>query len=150
MDLVCKKYKTFLGTEILFFIRQCPLKYMSGNKWWSTKVDAKLLSDLIIFSIYISFWHSIRFPRISLRCTTKIFNAFFSWYKHYIMLKYSWKKHFAPLRILNLFIKSFVNSFVDISLTFSDSSFNSFSTSACFVSFEVTFLYIFFSLRTIH
>ena len=25
---------------------------MSGNKWWSTKVGAKLLSDLVIFSIY--------------------------------------------------------------------------------------------------
>ena len=23
---------------------------MSGNKWWSTKVGAKLLSDLVIFS----------------------------------------------------------------------------------------------------
>ena len=25
---------------------------MSGNKWWSTKVGAKLLSDLVIFSIF--------------------------------------------------------------------------------------------------
>ena len=33
---------------------------------------------------------------------------------------------FAPLRILNLFIKSFVNSFVDIDLTFFHRSFNSF------------------------
>ena len=24
---------------------------MRGNKWWSTKVDAKLPSDLLIFSI---------------------------------------------------------------------------------------------------
>ena len=24
---------------------------MPGNKWWSTKIGAKLLSDLIIFSI---------------------------------------------------------------------------------------------------
>ena len=24
---------------------------MSGNKWWSTKVGAKLLSDLVLFSI---------------------------------------------------------------------------------------------------
>ena len=38
-----------------------------------------------------------------------------------------------PLRILNLFIKSFVNPFVDIALTFFDSSFNSFL-------FDVTFL----------
>ena len=27
---------------------------MSGNKWWSTKVGVKLLSDLIIFSILSS------------------------------------------------------------------------------------------------
>ena len=32
-----------------------------------------------------------------------------------------------------IFIKSFVNPFVDIALTFSDNSFNSFSTSACLV-----------------
>ena len=25
---------------------------MSDNKWWSSKVDAKLLPDLVIFSIY--------------------------------------------------------------------------------------------------
>ena len=37
-------------------------------------------------------------------------------------------------------------SFVDNSLNFSDSSFNSFSTSTCFVLFEVIFLSIFFSL----
>ena len=36
------------------------------------------------------------------------------------------EKDFAPLRILNLFIKSFVNFFVDTALTFFDSSFNSF------------------------
>ena len=52
---------------------------------------------------------------------------------------------FASLRILYLFIKSFVNPFVDISLTYSDSSSNLFSTSVCFVLFEVTFLFNFFS-----
>ena len=44
--------------------------------------------------------------------------------------KYSWnipeEKYIAPLRIVNLFIKSFVNPFVDITLDFFDSSFNSF------------------------
>ena len=35
------------------------------------------------------------------------------------------EKYFAPLRMLNLFIKSFVNFFVALALTF-DSSFNSF------------------------
>ena len=33
------------------------------------------------------------------------------------------KKYFASLRILNLSIKSFVNPFIDIALTFFDSSF---------------------------
>ena len=49
------------------------------------------------------------------------------------------EKYFAPLRILNLFIKPFVNPFVDVALAFFDSSFNSFL-------FEVTFLFNFFSL----
>ena len=34
-------------------------------------------------------------------------------------------KYFAPLRILNLFIKFFVSPFVNIALTFFDISFNS-------------------------
>ena len=38
----------------------------------------------------------------------------------------------APLRILKLFIKSFVNPFIDIALTFFNSSFSSFL-------FDVTF-----------
>ena len=35
MDLVCKKYidLLLLGIEILLFIKQCPLKFMSGNTW---------------------------------------------------------------------------------------------------------------------
>ena len=36
------------------------------------------------------------------------------------------EKYFAPLRILNLLIKSFVNTVVDCALTFFDSSFYSF------------------------
>ena len=55
------------------------------------------------------------------------------------------EKYFVSLRILYSFVKSFVNSFVDIALTFFDSSFNSFSTSTCFVLFEVTFLFKFFT-----
>ena len=60
-----------------------------------------------------------------------MFNVFFSWYK----TKYFWnipkENYFSQIRILNLFIKSFVNPFVDIALSFYDSSFNLFS-------FEVT------------
>ena len=50
------------------------------------------------------------------------------------------EKYIAPLRILYLFIKSFVNLFVDIASTFFDSSFNSYSTSVCFVLFELMLL----------
>ena len=50
------------------------------------------------------------------------------------------EKHLAPSRILYPFIKSFVNPFVDDASTFSDSSFNSFSTSTCFVLFELILL----------
>ena len=35
------------------------------------------------------------------------------------------KEHFASFRLLKLFTKSFVNPIVDITLTFSNSSFNS-------------------------
>ena len=28
---------------------------MSGNTWWLTKVGSKLLSDLVIFSIFFSY-----------------------------------------------------------------------------------------------
>ena len=40
-------------------------------------------------------------------------------------------------------MKSVVNPFIDNALAFSNSLFNSFSTSTCFVLFEVTFLFIF-------
>ena len=38
----------------MLFINQCPLKFMSGNIWWSTKIDAELLHDFVIFSIFSS------------------------------------------------------------------------------------------------
>ena len=44
------------------------------------------------------------------------------------------EKYFAPLRMLNLFIKSFVNPFLDIALTFFGSSFNVFLFDATFFS----------------
>ena len=48
--------------------------------------------------------------------------------------------------ILDLCIKSLVSPLVNIALTFAVSSFNFFLTSTGFVSFEVTFLFNFFSL----
>ena len=35
-------------------MKERPLKFMFGNEWWSTKVGAKLLSYLVIFSILSS------------------------------------------------------------------------------------------------
>ena len=58
------------------------------------------------------------------------------------------QKYFALLTLLYLFIKSLVSSFFDIALTFFDSSFNSFSTSMCFVLFQLTFLFKFFSFSS--
>ena len=86
---------------------------MSDNTWWSTKVSTKLLFDLVIFSIFSSeipfdFNDSVRVvPLKYLMCflagtyTNQFWNI-------------SIEKYFAPLKILNLFIKSFVNPFVDI------------------------------------
>ena len=64
------------------------------------------------------------------------------------------EKHFAPLRVLNLFIKSFVNFFVALALTF-DSSFNSFlfdvtsfsllSKSVFFRKLAISFLFVKFA-----
>ena len=50
------------------------------------------------------------------------------------------EKCLATLRILYSFIKSFVHLFVGIPSTYFDSSFNSFSTSTCFVLFELILL----------
>ena len=52
---------TFSVIEILLFIKQCPLKFMSGNWWWLTKFGAKVPSDLVIFSdIQLDFQELIR------------------------------------------------------------------------------------------
>ena len=39
---------------MLLFIEQCLLKFMPGNTWWSTKVSAKLLFDLVICLVFSS------------------------------------------------------------------------------------------------
>ena len=48
------RFITLLGIETPLFIKQYPLKFMSGNTWWSTKVVAKLQPGLVIFSIISS------------------------------------------------------------------------------------------------
>ena len=99
---------------------------MSGKTWLLTKIGAKLLFDLIISSMFSSdiplgFQESIQVvPLISLMYfyLVKILINFETFLNFCFI--------FAPLRILNLFIKSFVNSFVNIALTFFHRSFNSF------------------------
>ena len=54
---------------------------MSSNKWWSTIVVAKLLSDLIIFSIFSSFQYFYIPLGFHKAIRVEIFNVFFSWYK---------------------------------------------------------------------
>ena len=89
------------------------------------KIGAKLLPDLVIFSIFSSdipldFHESIWVkPLKYLMCSLAGIITKLSWY-------ITEEKYFAPLRILNLFIKSFVNPFVNIAWTFFDSLFNSF------------------------
>ena len=107
----------------------------SDKKWWSKNVGAKLLAHSVIFSKYSSdipldfrvvlLKYLINF--LAITHTKKISNI-------------PEEKYFAPLRILNLFIKSFVNCFVDIALTFF-SSFNSFLfQSAFFTKLVISFL----------
>ena len=56
LELLCKKFIDLLLfiLETLLFIKQSPLRFISGNTWWSTKVGAKLLSDLAISSMFSS------------------------------------------------------------------------------------------------
>ena len=63
--------------------------------------------------IFINFfWHSIRF--LQFNPSSPIM---------FMLWNIPKEKYFSPLRTLNLFIKSFVNPFVDIALTFFDSLF---------------------------
>ena len=90
---------------------------MSDNNWWSTKVGAKLLSDLVIFSI-LYFDIPLDFHDLIGVAQLKYLMYFLAG----IYTKSFWgipkEKYFASLRILNLFIKSFVNPFIDIPLNF--------------------------------
>ena len=90
---------------------------MSGNKWWSTKVGAKLLSDLVI-SLIFSSDISLDFHELIRVVPLKYLMYFLTGIKlnnFEIFLK---KKWILNLWILNLFIKSFAKPFLDIALTF--------------------------------
>ena len=120
---------------------------MPGNKLWSTKVCKIAVWFCYIFSIF--FWHTIRFPRFNPSSASKIFNVFLAIINTKYFSNIPEEKYVAPLRVLNLSIKSFANPFVDLALIFCDRSFNSFLfvvTSFCLLSKSVFFTKLLISL----
>ena len=98
---------------------------ITNKSWYEIAVLVFSIADLVIFSMFSSdiplgFHESIQVvpPKYLMYFLAGI-NAKQFWN----IPEYS---YFAPLRTLNLFIKSFVNIFLDISLISFDSSFNSF------------------------
>ena len=114
---------------------------MINKSWWKIAIWFSYIFNFV-------FWCFIRSPQISSSTATEIYNLRFNWYKYYIILKYSWRKKFCSIKNTKLFIKSFVDPFVDIALAFSDSSSNSLSISKCFVLFLVKILFKFFILSS--
>ena len=113
---------------------------MSCNKWCSKKVGAKSMSDLVTFLMFctdipLDFHESI------LVVPLKYLMYFLAGTNTKEFWKSPKEKCFAPLRILNLFIKPFVTSFIDIALTFFVSSFNLF---LFYVTFLVYYQNLFF------
>ena len=98
---------------------------MSISRWWSTKVGAKLLSDLVTFSIFSSDI-PLDFHKLIQVVLLKYLIYFLVGINKNWFWKISEKKYFPPLRILYPFIKSLVSPFVEIASTFFDSSFNLF------------------------
>ena len=82
---------------ILFLIKQCSLKFLFGNKWWSTKVAAKLLFGVVTFSIFYSdiplgFHESIRVvPLKYLIYFLADINTKYLW-------TFSWRKIFCSIK----------------------------------------------------
>ena len=98
---------------------------MSADKWWYKEVDAKLLSDLAIFSI-LSSDIQLYFHNSMQVVPLKYLTFFLVGINTKQFRNIPKEKYFAPFRILNSFIKCFVNLFVDITLIFFDNSFSSF------------------------
>ena len=101
----------------MVFIKIYVWKYMMINKIWCK------IAIWFSYVLNIFLWHSIRFPRINLSSAIKTFNVFFSLHKHQIILKDCWRIIFFSIKSTSSFLKSFVNSFVDTALNFSNSSF---------------------------
>ena len=69
------RFITFLGTEVLLFVKQCPLKFYSGNKCQSKKVGANFMSYLVILTISF-FLYFVRFPQINPSGATRRLSVF--------------------------------------------------------------------------
>ena len=70
-------------------------------------------------------WNSIRFPRFNPSSATKILNILLAGINANQNSNTPKEKYVTVLRMLNLFVESFANLFVDIALTFLDNLFNS-------------------------
>ena len=109
---------------------------MSGNEWWSTKVGAKLMSDLAIFSSFSS-----NIPLDFHDSTRVMLVKYLMYFLAGINMKQFWniskEKYFAPLIILNS------TKFIYIALTFFDSLFNLFLFDI--ISFSLLVKSIFFT-----
>ena len=121
------RFIKFLKTELLLFIKQCPLDFYG---WELTKVGAIIVWCSYIFNTFFS--RFFRFSSINLSGATKKLKKFISYIntkyccntleeKYLRMLLYYYIFKYT-LRILCPLIKSLVNSFIDISSTFPDTS----------------------------
>ena len=90
---------------------------MSGNKWRSAKVGANLLCDLVIFSILSSYIPLDLHDSMRVKLL-KYLMFFLIGINTKTISNIPKEKYFAPFWMLNLFIRSFVNPFADIALTF--------------------------------
>ena len=135
INLVCNKYINLLHPRrdhynyLLNSVHHTLYLVMDNNYSWS---KIAVWCNCIFNTL---FWKSYRFPWQTLDVLVKNLKHFL--YEKCIKLfcNVPKEKYLAPLRTLYPFIKTFVNPFVDIAWTFFNSSFDSNSTSTCFVSF---------------
>ena len=82
-----RRFISVLGIEILLFMKQYAFKFMSGITRCLTKVGAKLLPDLVTFSIFcanilLGFHELIRVMPLNLYMYFLHIYVYFSWYRY--------------------------------------------------------------------
>ena len=107
------RFITLLWIQIILFVKMSIIIHF----WQKIMINKILCKSFVWLSYFFNtfFWQSSKFPRFNASSASKIFNVFFS---HFSNFEIPADNYFVRLRILNLFIKSFVNLFVDITLTF--------------------------------